>query len=154
MRFLLFLLILLIFFSLNMQVDSAKDQTLVIDLSTQKVTVPKELPGAQIVIIKKKGDLPEELLPQNIKIERENDKKDTSNNMPEDMKDLLSTPADKKESVSNKIDSNINKMTSEHNNKNNKGVIIFIFSSLSVIILGIIIYFRQNKTILNNVKGG
>jgi len=141
-----FLLVLLIFFSLNIEVDSAQKQPLVVDLTTKKIIVPKELPGAQIVITKKKGDLPEELLPQNIIIEKENDKKNTSTNIPEDMKDLLSTPTDKKENASNKTDSNINKITSK---KNNNGVIIFIFSSLSVITLGIIIYSRQNKTRLN-----
>lgn len=149
MRFLLFLLVLLIFFSLNMQVDSAQEKPLVVDMTTKKITVPKELPGAQFVIRNKQGDLPEELLTQKIIIERENNKKNTSSDIPDEMKDLLSTPADKKETVINKTDSNINKITSEHNNK---GVIIFI--CFSIITLGIIIYSRQNKTRLDNGKGG
>jgi len=147
MRFLLFLSGVLIFLSLYVEVDSASEQPLKINLNTKRITVPKELPGAQIVVVKKKGDLPAELLPENIIVKREDDKKNTSNNIPDDMKDLLSAPADRGTGISNKTDSNINKIKPENNNK---AGILLIFCSLSVVILGIIIiYMRQHQASFN-----
>ncbi|MEQ8188510.1 MAG: hypothetical protein ABRQ39_11125 [Candidatus Eremiobacterota bacterium] len=153
MRFLLFLSGVLILFSLHREVISAGEETLKVNLTDKKITVPKELPGAQIIVIKKNGDLPAELLPDNIIIEREGEKQNTSNNIPDDMKDLLSTPNDR-EAVTgntvNKTDSNINNITPKNDNTL---FILFIFSLLSVIILGIIIiYMKQKQTTFN--KGG
>jgi len=150
MRFLLFLSGVLILFSLHREVISAGEETLKVNLTNKKITVPKELPGAQIIVIKKNGDLPAELLPDNIIVKREGEKQNTSNNIPDDMKDLLSTPTAGEAVTGNKIDSNINKIPPKNDNTL---FILFIFSLLSVIILGIIIiYMKQKQTSFN--KGG